>query len=316
MIVQCRKCETKFRFDEAIISGEGVWVRCGVCKNVFFQDNPHGKEKDAVPPENASRDGEPAFLGGEPVVIPETRAAGVELSSAGLPETGNADTASAVEPEGFLPDDEPDDEEGLLPEEKRQGAGIGKVMAYSLVIVLVLGGVALWLFSPSGIQGLPASFGGQALTEWVSSLPLVDKFVAKAGRQKDFGIGQVKIQDLKQHLVKNMLLGDLQVLEGTAVNGSEYVISRVQVRGRIYDGAGAVLSERISFCGNILTGEELASMTEDDMQKVLSLPLGREVSNDQIAAAGRLPFMIVFAHVPPAAAKTTALPVGAERLLQ
>lgn len=40
MIVQCKKCETKFRFDEFLIEGEGVWVRCSRCKKVFFLDDP------------------------------------------------------------------------------------------------------------------------------------------------------------------------------------------------------------------------------------------------------------------------------------
>ncbi len=40
MIIRCRKCETRFRFDEALIHGDGVWVRCSRCQNVFFQERP------------------------------------------------------------------------------------------------------------------------------------------------------------------------------------------------------------------------------------------------------------------------------------
>jgi predicted Zn finger-like uncharacterized protein len=39
MIIQCAGCGTRFKFDETLIRGEGVWVRCSQCKNVFFQEN-------------------------------------------------------------------------------------------------------------------------------------------------------------------------------------------------------------------------------------------------------------------------------------
>ena len=38
MIIQCRKCDTRFRFDDTLIEGDGVWVRCSRCQNVFFQE--------------------------------------------------------------------------------------------------------------------------------------------------------------------------------------------------------------------------------------------------------------------------------------
>ncbi len=311
MIVQCKKCETKFRFDEAVINGEGVWVRCSICKNVFFQDNPRREETAAISAENTAKDTETVAIENEPIVITERRAARSKGLSPGFIEAENAGVASTAEPEESLPDER----EYFLPEERGTGVGIAKVAACSLLIILVLGGICLWLFSPFSTRDMSISFGGQALTEWISSLPLVENILGAGSQQKDFSITQVKLQDLKQRVVKNMLLGDLRVVEGTAFNQSEYVISRIQVRGRIYDAAGAVLGERISSCGNILTDEELASMTEDEIQRALSLSLGRNVLNDRIAANSRIPFMIVFINVPPAEAKTTVLPVGAERLL-
>lgn len=42
MIIQCRKCETRFRFDDSLIAGDGVWVRCSRCQHVFFQQRATG----------------------------------------------------------------------------------------------------------------------------------------------------------------------------------------------------------------------------------------------------------------------------------
>ena len=49
MIIQCRKCETRFRFDETLIEGDGVWVRCSRCQNVFFQERPSGETPSSAP---------------------------------------------------------------------------------------------------------------------------------------------------------------------------------------------------------------------------------------------------------------------------
>ena len=40
MIIQCRQCRTKFRFDDALMQGNGVWLRCSRCGHVYFQENP------------------------------------------------------------------------------------------------------------------------------------------------------------------------------------------------------------------------------------------------------------------------------------
>lgn len=40
MIIQCRICQTKYRFDETRIPPDGAWVRCTRCQKVFFQYPP------------------------------------------------------------------------------------------------------------------------------------------------------------------------------------------------------------------------------------------------------------------------------------
>lgn len=40
---------------------------------------------------------------------------------------------------------------------------------------------------------------------------------------------------------------------------------------------------RESYCGNLLTGDELTTMTDEQIQEKLSKPQGSNVSNDQVA---------------------------------
>ena len=56
MIIQCKKCTTKFRFKDELMTGDGVWVRCGRCGHEFFEINtrpatfvPPAKEQPVKP---------------------------------------------------------------------------------------------------------------------------------------------------------------------------------------------------------------------------------------------------------------------------
>ncbi|MBU1965794.1 MAG: zinc-ribbon domain-containing protein, partial [Proteobacteria bacterium] len=49
MIIQCRKCETRFRFDDTLMAGDGVWVRCSRCQHVFFQQRSAGDASTVEP---------------------------------------------------------------------------------------------------------------------------------------------------------------------------------------------------------------------------------------------------------------------------
>jgi len=44
VIIQCKKCETKYKFDESLIKDDGIWVRCSRCKEIFFQERPQSEE--------------------------------------------------------------------------------------------------------------------------------------------------------------------------------------------------------------------------------------------------------------------------------
>ncbi len=60
MIVQCDKCQTKYRLDDARVTGSGVKVRCTKCMNVFIVRTPAIEEariEEVLPPSEASDKG-------------------------------------------------------------------------------------------------------------------------------------------------------------------------------------------------------------------------------------------------------------------
>lgn len=334
MIIQCRKCGAKFRFDENLITKDGVWVRCSLCRHVFHQDSPR-KEEEAPIQREAERPSDIATAvekgdqdiakaaempGARDDIRPEGK--GDEAILSGVKEIGEAigeeDLEFAVKKFEDLEDfsqeksGEGAAEETVMPEKDRgkKKRSIGKFFAWFFILLiafLLAGGLYLWIFPQSG----------QQVSQYLSPYcPVIEKIWGRGGISPEPIPGQVKIQDVRQHFVNNWLMGNIRVVEGTAVNTAGYPLTRIQMRGRLYDAENRVLAEQVSFCGNLLTDAELATFTEEEIQRKLALPQGSNVSNDRIIPDGLIPFMIVFVHDPPGFAKATVMTAGAEKLLE
>jgi predicted Zn finger-like uncharacterized protein len=337
MIIQCRKCETKFRFDENLIAKEGGWVRCSRCRHVFYQD----AVGDRIAPQEVQPEAErmqdtigPEEKGGRDI---SDVAAGMAGSGADIKPEKERDEAifsrakeirEAMEEKDIeYAVKEFDDLEDLTegksetePAEEIQEAPAGVIkkkrgfwgrtfafLFILLFITLLLGGLYLWVF-PQARQ--------QAMDILSPYCPLIERLGKDRGRQ-DQVAGRVALQDIRQHFVNNWLMGNLRIVEGTAVNTEKYPLTRIQVRGRLYNKEGVLLTEKVSFCGNLLTDAELATLTEEEFQRKLTQPQGSNVSNERISSRGQIPFTIIFAyHDQPSVAKTTVMVSGAEKLLE
>lgn len=336
MIIKCTKCETSFRFEDQLMAGEGVWVRCGHCSQVFFQDNPAYTELGSLPPETAADMGvsdreELSDLPGVGEAAPLQRAASIreeteedeplpfrvkEIREIMEAEAGHTALRSAIfeDLEALTVEESASDLSGESPEPVARGkankfAAVGKFFAYfflALSIATLLAGLSLWIF-PAARQ--------QAANFFSPSLPMLGG-LAKGQKTTDPATGQVLLQDVRQHFVNNWLMGNLWVVEGAAINTGRYALTLVQVQGRLYDHSGNVLAERVSFCGNLLTDAELSTMTEEDILKRLTQPPGGGLPGNRLSPGGQVPFMIVLVHDQPAVANTTVKIAGAEKLLE
>jgi len=416
MIIECEKCGTKYRFDESLIVGEGVRVRCSRCKHVFFQENPSResiappaevmeekessladieeetaeqeieeetldfddvlKEKESVDTEmeetgeqeiekefpdfdDSLAEKEPAdaemeemaeeelvrgipdfddlLAEKEPVdteieemaeeeiekeapdfddLLAEKEPADTEMEEMAEEETEKEapdfddaleekepvnteiEETAEEEPEKETPDSddaleekEPVDTE--MEGDKERGKTKkhlwtpGKIFAYIVIVILVLGGVYMFLFPQMGKEVLHNLFS------YMSTDHLQKKDTGTTVRE-----GSVNFTNVKERLVKNFILGDLLVIQGTVVNKYEHPISKVKVRGKILNSAQEVLDEVEFYCGNLLTDEELGHLTGKEITEELSNEIGSDISNDNIAPEGEIPFMIVFTNPP------------------
>ena len=135
MIIQCKKCGTKYRFDKSQIEGEGIWVRCTRCEATFFQKNPLAEisslmdlmetGKDIpVEEREATAEGSDTTLEG-PVWEDDYRDAGEEIEIEGVEEEAEAEGLFTKEAEAGDPLQGPTGEDDY--EDVRGGGEIGGV---------------------------------------------------------------------------------------------------------------------------------------------------------------------------------------------
>jgi predicted Zn finger-like uncharacterized protein len=323
MIIQCRQCRTKFRFDDALMEGDGVWLRCSHCQHVFFQDNPH-----IVKP------GGETITTEERVPVPEkTIMPGAQMPSVEAPVSGDDEDVAlfldnitkakkSLNEELMLDIEKPSGD--VTPEDDSATAG-QSAREEDAGEKRKLPRRKLWKFVQVALWVILVIVAVPAIIYFFVFPQIGDRLIRIANKYTGIGIqehsrpeivtGQIKLQDIRQRILNNYILGPIRVVEGTAVNQADYPVSRIIIKGEIVDAYSVVLSERASFAGNVLTDEELTTQPEEAILKKLSQPEGRNNANDKIIPNGQIPFMIVFTHEPPGVIKTTVMTTGAERLL-
>jgi len=348
MIIQCKQCRTKFRFDDAHMQGNGIWLRCSRCGHVYFQENPLTKQRemDSLLQQEAEPELKPAPRE-ENIAVPEH----VSKSAEETPSVFHRDEKGmqslnkimqsrrrlheekeTVEEETRT-DDVAEDIEITEPADKMKttekpvaiqdakkaetkkrasskGAGKAwKIALWSVLVILIIPALIYFYALPQ--YGEQLVMGGEYLVKKFNEYRGVSEPVTSG----TFINQMVKLQEVRYRRVENYILGQIGVLEGTAVNSADFPLSRIQVKGNIVDSYAVILDERISYAGNILTDEELTNLSEEEMMSKLTLPGGLNNSNDKILPGGRIPFMVVFPKEPVGVIKTTVMTVGAERLL-
>lgn len=339
MIIQCKQCRTKFRFDDAQIVDDGLWVRCSRCQHVFFQDNPKKMNAtadplpmDSVSPQNVAAERTAGRLSFEPVRdnvgknIPDEDVANF-LNAVMEPEKNTSDDLKSESRQanreskniadiefssGFENLDEmhesEDESEETPPPPVRKKSRIWKVALWTILVIAVIPAIVYFVVFPQmgeRYMKLGEHFVNIALNAVGVSQPTQGQFVT----------GQVKLQNVRQRVINNYILGNIRVVEGTAVNQADFSMARILVRGEILDAYAVILGQRLSYAGNVLTEDELTNLSEEEIFKRLSLPAGRDNINERIIPNGQIPFMIVFTREQPGIIKTTVMIAGAERLL-
>jgi len=339
MIVQCKQCRTKFRFDDSQIDGDGLWMRCSRCQHVFFQDNPKKMNAAAGMPQVSADSSGPVApekkasrLTFEPANDPpgltapdddvasflqDVMATGKAADDQSKPQSRAMDRARADIPDiDFSPGfedldelhepEEASEEEPALP--ARRKSRIWMVALWTILVIVVIPAVVYFVVFPQ-LGDRYLKLGEQGLNVVLNTIGISRPMEGQSVT------GQVRLQDVRQRVINNYILGNIRVVEGNAVNRADFSVARILVKGQILDAYAVVLGERASYAGNVLTDEDLTNLSEEEILKRLALPAGRDNSNERVIPNGQIPFMIIFTREPPGVIKTTVTIAGAERLL-
>ncbi|ESP62892.1 putative membrane protein [Smithella sp. ME-1] len=311
MVIQCRQCRTKFRFDDSLMQGSGVWLKCSRCGHVYFQENPLLKKDADLSPEPVRS-----------IKESESQTAAKTESKTETPHIFYRDVEGLHSFDKTIETKKYFDEEINLNTERKRDEDISmeqeeveqkeissskssgknwKVAVGSVFIILIISVAIFFIFPQSGEQ--------------IIKNVLVYIGISEPARPEIAVPQMVKLQDVRHRVVNNYILGPIGVVEGTAVNRAEYPISRILIKGDILDAYSVVLGEHTSYAGNILTDDELTNLSEEEIFMKLSRPEGLNNSNDKIMPNGQIPFMVIFTHEPAGVIKATVVTVGAERLL-
>ncbi len=270
MVIQCRKCGTRYRFDGTQLEGEGAWVRCSRCQNVFFQEKPSETEQAS-----------------------ETSATS-PVSALGRERRQKEKDAVAELP--IMP------EEDIGDEPQRRYWTPVKIAVYLIILLLVAGGVFTWLVPNAGRELLEAVPGLSAVADYLG-----------IETPKQAARGGIELQNVRDHFVKNASIGDVMSIRGTAVNHDTRPVMKIRVKAKLLDAQDQIVGEKEVYCGNLISDEDLARLTEKEVEERLSIAEGRNPPDTEIAPEGKVPFIIVFMNPPKNADKFIVETVSMER---
>ena len=152
-----------------------------------------------------------------------------------------------------------------------------KWLVLSLMFVLLCGGAFLFQDKLPDINRLKGYFGLR--------VPDSDSVVFSKSQTRGY-------------YIDNANIGRIFVIEGKAINNSSRVKSLIKIRGTLIDNAGHDIREKMVYCGNILSREELMELPADQINSRLGSPPVQSSTNLVVPPQESTLFMIVFFHLP------------------
>jgi predicted Zn finger-like uncharacterized protein len=145
---------------------------------------------------------------------------------------------------------------------------------------------------------------------WIGEFPdvnsLLQRFMPPATTTS--AVSRIKVTELNGFFVNNTEAGQLFVVRGVATNGYSEPRSAMAVKGQIFNRDGGLLRERVAYCGNALSENELRSLPLAKLRERSDNQFGDSLSNLNVAPGKSIPFVIVFSNLPPNLAEFSVEP--------
>lgn len=292
MIVDCPNCQTKFNLPDEKVGPEGARVRCSVCKHVFTtepaaKDDFPGFGDSGVESVWPVTDEEP----GEAIKTEEPAAEEDRLAPKGGEEVFSSKDFESID---FGKEPRSD----LSP-------GLGRkklVLLGGLVLVLILGlatsaayFIGFWPFAKAPATSAMES-AQQTVPEAAKPAPPPDRTV------------EMVFDKVQPYYVPNEKLGNIFILQGKVVNGSNVTVGRVKFEACLFDASENIIVCRQFLGGPTASNFELSTLSQADIDARLSSVQEILLNNGTVKPGEDVPFMTAFIN-PPENLKSFAIKV-------
>ena len=323
MIVQCPYCATSYQLDPARLTGKHPMLKCSRCRHVFAA--PTSKRRGSPPrrgipavDENLKLPFDEATWKDEvepspPVDLkisePEedfTLGVDEKPDDLTLPETAYEQIQEGRTPVAVRqPEEAPErgeeaeveseaHEEEAARERRRQGSStVIPILFFLATVVTAYGLLARALFASPVL-----------CDKLVGRLPLIGRLGDERLLTRKVALSEVvgsyqRIKDGKE----------VFVITGKALNTAPVALNNVQIGGKLYNGGGQMLDEKVIHCGNAISAKVLKDLTPRELSILQKLSPPKRF---EIAPGESSTFVIVFMDPPPDAAEFSAQVVAAQ----
>jgi predicted Zn finger-like uncharacterized protein len=159
---------------------------------------------------------------------------------------------------------------------------------FFIVLLILVAGLA-------GVYFLAPQFLAPILEPLGLSQP---KETPKTSAADPKGNQKISPEDAKHFFRQNESEGQLLIITGLAKNQYDDPRSYIRLKGLLHDAKGKVLAEKMIYCGNILSEEQLMSLPMDEIDKALNVRDGENGANVNVPPGGSVQFMVVFSQIP------------------
>ena len=159
------------------------------------------------------------------------------------------------------------------------------IVAICVLVIVALSGAGLYLLQ-----------SGPAALEKFDQLGI--GFVAKWFGMASPEEGRIVIRNPVAAFHQNKEAGELFVVTGEAVNSYRNARASIHVKVSLFDNKGAVLLQKIAYCGNRLSNEQLDTLPMAKIESIMSNQFGDSLSNLGVKPGQPIGFVVAIANVP------------------
>lgn len=168
------------------------------------------------------------------------------------------------------------------------------LIALSVLVIVALAGFGFYFFKegPEALNRLGVGF----LAEWFGM----------ESREE----GVISLDKVVGAYLVNSEAGEVFVIRGEAVNNYRKARAAIQVRGALLGAGGQAIVQKVAYCGNSLTDEQVATLPFARIEAAMGNQFGDSLANLGVQPGKRIPFVIVITGVPKEAVDYSVEVVG------